>query len=141
MNILTEEQKQEMLDNFGRHLIKEVRDSSLLLSKNIINLETINPVMQKQYAVLTGISIEQQEALCNLLSETITDVIYSFFKMIEWHSDSMKLSLIKDGIEYDIVEISEEVGSEITFLDDDGWIQRFSEVGYPPIDISVFSEQ
>ena len=129
MSILTEEQKQEMLDEFGRCLINKVRDGSLRLSMDIATLITVNPGKREQYAVLSGLSFEQQEAVCDLLSETITDVIYRFIKMVEWRSDFIKLVLTKDGIEHNIVDVSEDVGSEICFLDDSGWIQRFSEVG------------
>ena len=128
MDALTKEQKKEMLDAFGERLVKK-RDVVLEIAMKIATQTTINPGKQKQYCALSGLSTEQQEAVCDLLSEVITNIIYSFFNMVEENAAMMKLVLIKNGTEYNMVDISEELGSEITFHDDSGWIQRFSKIG------------
>ena len=91
--------------------------------------KTVNPIKQNQYNALFGLSKEQKEVLCDLLSETITDTIYNFLDMFEAYSDSMQLLVNKDGVEYNLSKISEKMGGEIVFQDDDGWIQKFSRIG------------
>jgi len=129
MNNLTKEQKQTILDSFGKLVIEEVRDGALRVSMDIANQKTVNPIKLKQYNVLLNLSAEQQEAICDLLSETITDTIYRFLEMFEENTGKIKLNITKDGEEYDIVKISEKMGSEIACYDDTGWIQKFSKIG------------
>jgi len=129
MNNLTKEQKQTILDSFGKLVIEEVRDGALRVSMDIANQKTVNPIKLKQYNVLLNLSAEQQEAICDLLSETITDTIYRFLEMFEENTGKIKLNITKDGEEYDMVKISEKMGSEIACYDDTGWIQKFSKIG------------
>jgi len=102
MNNLTKEQKQTILDSFGKLVIEEVRDGALRVSMDIANQKTVNPIKLKQYNVLLNLSAEQQEAICDLLSETITDTIYRFLEMFEENTGKIKLNITKDGEEYDI---------------------------------------
>jgi hypothetical protein len=95
----------------------------------IAKCETVNPGKLEQYKVLSGLTEDQQEAVCDLLSETITDTIYRFLEMFEEYEDDIKLIVKKDGQEYDLVEVSEKMGSEIAAEDEDGWIQKFSKIG------------
>ena len=129
MDSLSKEQKQEILDIFGESLIENVRDGALRYSMDIVKLLTINPIKLKQYGVFSSLSDEQQEAICDLLSETITHTLYRFLEMFEDHSGKMKLIIINDQIEYNMTAISEKMGSEIACFEDDGWIQKFSEIG------------
>lgn len=119
----------KILDILGEPLVKEVRDGALSFSMNIAQYKTVNPVSLEYYKSLSDLSDEQKEAVCDLLSETITDTIYRFMKLFEENPEKFKMLIKKDGAEYDVVEISEDTGSEITFPDEDGWIQRFSEIG------------
>ena len=123
------EEKQEILDYFGSILIKHVRDTSLKIAMDIAESNTVNLIKQKQYEVLSSLSSKQKDAICDLLSETITATIYNFLDMFEVNEDKMRLLVLKDGIEYDLNEISEKMGGEITFMDEDGWIQKFSKIG------------
>ena len=113
MSNLTEEQKQTALDSFGKLVIEDVRDGVLKVSMDIANQLTANPIKQKQYGILSTLSDEQRESICDLLSETITDTIYRFLEMFEENTDKIKMSLICDGEEHDITLISEKMGSEI----------------------------
>ena len=123
------EQKKEMLDFFGKMLIEDVRDRSLDISMSIAKYETPNPVHCKRYECFSSLSEEQKEAICDLLSETITDTIYNFLTMFEYREEFIKLVITKDGVEYNLCDISEEIGAEITFMDEEGWIQKFSKIG------------
>ena len=127
--LLDYSQRLEILDVLGEPLVKDVRDGALNFAMRIAQYTTVNPVSLEYYKALSDLSEEQKEAVCDLLSETITDTIYRFMKLFEENPEQFKMLIKKDGVEYDVVEISEDTGSEITFPDEDGWIQRFSEIG------------
>ncbi|MGL5084517.1 MAG: hypothetical protein ACRC68_02145 [Clostridium sp.] len=129
MNNLSDEQRQYILDFFGSTLINHVRDISLTIAMDIATGKTVNPIKLKQYKALLSLSNEQEEAVCDLLSETITDTIYNFLDMFEANENKMKLLVISDGTEYDLNDVSEKMGGEITFDDEDGWIPKFSKIG------------
>ena len=129
MNNLNKDEKQSLLDIFGKILISEVRDRELKISMNIVMQTTVNNLDLERYKVFTNLNNEEKEAMCDLLSETITDTIYRFLEMFEDYSDIMELDLIQGDNKYDIKLISEKMGSEIACYEDDGWIQRFSKIG------------
>ena len=129
MSNLSNEQKEIILDCFGKLVIQNVRDRVLKLSMGIAKQSTINPVKLKQYSCLSGLTDQQQEAVCDLLSETITNVIYLFLEMFEENDDYLSL-IIKDGEKsYNMIDISEKMGSEIACYEENGWIQKFSTIG------------
>ena len=129
MNNLNKDEKRSLLDIFGKILISEVRDRALKISMNIVMQTTVNNLDLERYKVFTNLNNEEKEAMCDLLSETITDTIYRFLEMFEDYSDIMELDLIQGDNKYDIKLISEKMGSEIACYEDDGWIQRFSKIG------------
>ena len=129
MNNLDEKKKHELMDLLGELVIENVRDRALKFSMNIAKFNIANPVIIKKFQGLSDLTSEQQEAVCDLLSQTISDTIFRFLRMFDENCDSVRL-LINDGDrEYDIFELSEYLGSEIARLDEDGWIQNFSKVG------------
>lgn len=125
---LTDAQKQTILDSFGKILIADVRDGALFVSMGIVKRTTPNPVQLQRYSVLEGLNADQQEAICDLLSETITDTIYRFLEMFEENKPKMRLTVIQNGVEYDMSRVSEKMGSEIACYDE-GWIQKYSKIG------------
>jgi len=127
MEKLTWEQREEILDYFGKEAIIR-RDRVLEISMGIAKLTTVNNLKRKQYKSFTTLTEKQQEDMCDLLSETITDTIYEFLEMFEECEDKMELVIKKDGKEYDMTEVSEKMGSEIVDSED-GWIQKFSKTG------------
>lgn len=129
MDNLNNEEKQALLDKFGKLVISEVRDSSLKVSMDIVKQTTQNKLDLEKYKVFSNLTDEEKEKICDLLSATITDTIYNFLKMIEDYSDEMELDLIDGENKYDMKFISEEMGSEIACYDEEGWIQRFSDIG------------
>lgn len=129
MNNLSMNQKKEIMDAFGELVITDVRDSSLKIAMDIVKRTTANQVKINQYADLADLSVEEQESICDLLSETVTDVIYRFLEAFEENSDKIKLYYNYNGTDYDLTQFSEKMGSEIACFEDDGWIQKFSELG------------
>lgn len=128
MKNLNKEERQTLLDIFGKTLISEVRDRTLNISMNIVMQTTANKLDREQYKIFSKLTDEEKEKICDLLSVTITDTIYRFLEMFEVHSDIMELDLINGDNKYDIKLISEKLGSEIACYEDDGWIQRFSNI-------------
>lgn len=128
MENLTFEQKQEITDYFGK-MVVDFRDITLDIAMKYSTGQSVNPIKAEQYIILSSLSSEQREAVCDLLSETITATIFNFLDMFEANSDKIKLLVLKDGAEYDLNSVSEKMGGEIAFEDEDGWIQKFSKVG------------
>jgi len=129
MDKLRIEQKREVLDYFGEYVVREVRDRALKVSMDIASGTTVNPVKREQYMAISSLSNVQKNNVCDLLSETITDTIYLFLEMVEENHDKMQIYITKDSQKYDMLEISEKMGSEIACYGDDGWIQKFSRIG------------
>ncbi len=96
---------------------------------DIVKKKTSNPIKIKQYKELEGLTPLQQEAVCDLLSETVTDTIYRFMEMFDHHSSNMKITVKYEENDYDLLQLSEVMGSEIACFDEDGWIQKFSKIG------------
>ena len=128
MSYFCKEPQKDILDSFGKVVIGDVRDGTLQLSMNIARGETPNAIKLEQYRVLFDLTDEQREAVCDLLSENTTDTIYRFLEMFEEYPDKMKLIIKHDGQEFDMVQISKKMGSEIACYEDEGWIQRFSKI-------------
>jgi hypothetical protein len=128
MEKLTWVQREEILDYFGKEAIVR-RDRTLEISMSIAKRTTVNTLKKEKYKSFSTLTEKQQEDMCDLLSETITDTIYEFLEMFEECEDKMELIIKKDGKEYNMVEISEKMGSEIACYEDDGWIQKFSKIG------------
>jgi len=122
-------QRLKILDEFGEILINTVRDHSLKMSMSYATGKSVNQIKANQYNVLSQLSEEQKEKVNDLLSETITDVIFEFLHMIDENPDKMELIIKKDGVQYNYCDLTEHAGSEIACFEDDGWIQRFSKIG------------
>lgn len=86
--------RKRLMDDFGEILISNVRDEALKIAMDIVMKKTKNPVKIEQYKSISELTEEQQEAVCDLLSETVTDVIYRFLEMFEENEDKMEISLI-----------------------------------------------
>lgn len=129
MDNMSKEEKQEILDFFGKIVILNVRDRALKISMDIVQQKTLNPVKVSQYEGIAGLTSLQKEAVCDLLSETVTDTIYRFMEMFEQNSSKMKIVVKYEGKDFDLSQLSEAMGSEIACFDEDGWIQKFSKIG------------
>lgn len=124
-------EREELLYILGEKVVIDVIDNSLYTPLEIIKYNTINPVYLENYKALSTLSIEQQEKGCKLLFDTVIHIIFNFFRMVSdyYCDDNIELHIIikKDGKEYDMFDISEEMGSEVAYSGDEGWIQKFSK--------------
>lgn len=129
MKSLTSEQRQALTDRIGEVIIREARDGALRRAMRIAKYETPNTDDLERYKALSALTKEQQEAVCDLLSSTVTDTIFSFLETVENYPERMELVIIKDGERYNMADVSWQMGSEIACFEDDGWIQKFSDIG------------
>jgi len=124
-----ESERTKLLDEFGSMLIREVRDYCLMSGMKTVAGQMRGPKSMEIGNKLAHLSAEDKKVIIELLSWTITDTIYELLHTLGY-SDQTKLLVIDNGVEYDIKDIDEEVGAEITFLEN-GWIQRFSKIDWP----------
>lgn len=124
---MTKEQKKQITDEVGKIIIENVRDRSLTHSLQIAQGETKNQLKRRQYSTLNELNDKQTEAVCNLLSETVTDTIYNFLELFEEHNELLRMMVIHEATELDMCQISEKMGSEIAY--EEGWIKAFSKIG------------
>ncbi len=119
--------KEKALNYFGKCVIEEVYDRALSGAKRIVKRTTPNHMDLEQYDVFSEFSQEQQEKVCDLLAETVMDTIYRFLEMVEEHDNEFKICVEMNKVEYNLIDISEKMGSEIADIDD-GWISQFSQI-------------
>jgi len=128
MNELSYQQKKALLDTIGEKVVN-FRDRSLRMSMTYATGQSVNKVKEKQYEILSNLTDEEREKIYDLLSETITDTIYNFFEMFEENRENMKLIIMKDEEEYNMMDVTEKMGGEMVMSTEDGWISKFSKVG------------
>ena len=126
---MNESEKSMLLDEFGKLIVGEVRDYCLTSGIKTVEGKMRSPERVAIGEKLRHLSAEDKNIIIELLSLTITDTIYELLHTLGY-SAQVKLLIVDNGNEYDIKDIDEEVGAEITFLEN-GWIQRFSKVEWP----------
>ena len=111
---------ENILDEFGKILIKEVRDNVVNAMNERIDGERKGitaQLIQKKIAILNN---EQIEILKWLIPEIVDFSLDSMLFMFEGHPD---LQLVFQGV--DLKEVSDGLSGEL--YTEDGWIQKFSE--------------
>ncbi len=118
----------EALDFFGEKVIAEVWDVVLRHSFQDITGKSPNTQQTEKYKALQTLNPEQKEVIKELLLETVTDTVFELLNMFG-RADQLKLTIFKEGQEFDYNELSEHTGSEI-LPDPDGtdWITKFSKL-------------
>lgn len=119
---LTVKEKQILLDQFGKRVIEHVRDVSFKMAMDIAKGKSTNTIKGDQYSSHLKTFWDGNELVYVLLSETITDTIYNFLDVFEVYSDEMNLYVLYEDGEYVLSRISEKLGGEIAFQDEDWWI-------------------
>ncbi len=121
--------KECILDYFGRCVIEEVYDRALYGAKRTLELTTKNSMVLEKYSIFSELTQEQKKKLYELITETTVDIIYRFLEMIEEHDDEFKIIVERGNNNYSLTDISEKMGSEIADVDyEEGWIKRFSKI-------------
>ena len=111
---------ENILDEFGKILITEVRDGTIDSMNKMIDgtmKGTTAKLIRKKIAILNN---EQIEILKWLIPEIVDFSLDSMLFMFEGHPD---LQLVFQGV--DLKEVSDGLSGEL--YTEDGWIQKFSE--------------
>lgn len=118
--------REEILDEFGKLLIQELRDTSIDEMNNIINGRSKAPVNIELFKKLENFSSDQISILNEFVVKAIDKELHNTLFMIENYAE--KLSLVyRDENEAGIslTEISDGLSGEL--YTEDGWIERFSK--------------
>ena len=111
---------EDVLNEFGKILITEVRDGTIDSMNKMIDgtmKGTIAKLIRKKISILDK---EQIEVLKWLIPEIVDFSLDSMLFMFEGHPD---LQLVFQGV--DLKEVSDGLSGEL--YTEDGWIQKFSE--------------
>ena len=111
---------ENILDEFGKILITEVRDGTIDSMNKMIDgtmKGTIAKLIRKKISILDK---EQIEVLKWLIPEIVDFSLDSMLFMFEGHPD---LQLVFQGV--DLKEVSDGLSGEL--YTEDGWIQKFSK--------------
>ena len=111
---------EDVLNEFGKILITEVRDGTIDSMNKMIDgtmKGTIAKLIRKKISILDK---EQIEILKWLIPEIVDFSLDSMLFMFEGHPD---LQLVFQGV--DLKEVSDGLSGEL--YTEDGWIQKFSK--------------
>lgn len=121
--------KKELLEKFGRILIKDVRDEVLEKNDLIASGQMGGKENQEIYEKIRDLDEKEKELIRQFAKQAIDSTIHHFLWMIEQNE------------EYDLVKYNKDKSETISLRDtsdglcgelytEEGWIERFSK--YPP---------
>ncbi|ARN84928.1 hypothetical protein [Candidatus Nucleicultrix amoebiphila] len=121
--------KKELLEKFGRILIKDVRDEVLEKNDLIASGQMGGKENQEIYEKIRDLDEKEKEFIRQFAKQAIDSTIHHFLWMIEQNE------------EYDLVKYNKDKSETISLRDtsdglcgelytEEGWIERFSK--YPP---------
>ena len=117
----TVKSNQEILDNYGRLLVRKCFDNQLRFIMN--DLKDLSET--KGYENLfSGMSAIQKKEMEHYTYSMLKGALFDFLRIFE-EDDEYKLYYEKDGQRVDLKEISEMLKAEPII--ETGWIARFSE--------------
>ncbi len=118
--------KKEVLNEFGKILIHEVRDTVYRHFLKVIEGEMKSPSSIKIQKNLSDISPEQLELVKDTIRSTLDSSLHYFLWMIE-QEDNFDLVAIKDNNSVSLREISDGLSGELH--GENGWVAKYSK--YP----------
>lgn len=119
---------EDVLDEFGKLLVKSVRDEVLgkygMIMDGTVKSARADEI-RRQLKAFGDIEIQRVQ---NVLSHVVDDVIHSTLWMLEQNEDKLELA-VRDvtGSPRNLVSASDGLAGEL--YSEDGWIARFS--GHP----------
>ncbi len=114
----------EILDEFGRKVVKAVYDDNLRYLKQIISNTTKWGQGKEFIEAFDSVPLPEKETLFKFYNEQIRTGIFSFLSIFE-NDENFKLVYEKNGVQVDLNEISEMLKAEPII--ENGWIDRFSD--------------
>ncbi|MGP4672502.1 hypothetical protein ACSV5N_11125 [Agrobacterium salinitolerans] len=113
------------LDTFGRLLMKDVRDQTILEYDGMVSGKINSISGKKLRALLDQFDQDQREAIKSIILTQIDGAIHNFLWLIEKGGDSSFPVVLNGGIPpVDLATASDGLTGEL--YSDEGWIARYS---------------
>jgi GH25 family lysozyme M1 (1,4-beta-N-acetylmuramidase) len=122
--------KKDILDKFGKYLIREVRDRTLEINELIMQGNMGSRENQALYKLTENLSDEIKVIINKYILKNVDSTLHYFLWLIEQHDD-LDLTYYTDEQKlspYSLKEISDGLCGEL--YTEDGWIAKYSQ--YPP---------
>ena len=116
--------KQEILNEFGKILVENTYDDGIKYFKQILNYNTKWGHGKDYSDMFNRLENEDQKILQDYLHESFSTMLFSFMKIFE-ESEKFRLMYKQEGESIDLNELSEMLKSEPII--EGGWIERFSK--------------
>ncbi len=114
----------EILDDFGKEVVRNVFDDNYRYSKNILFDNTKWGEGKEFTEVFNKLSSEDKTVISKYFSESLKTTIFSFLSIFE-ENDQFKLYYEEGQEKVNLADISEMLKGEPII--ENGWIDRFSE--------------
>lgn len=118
------ETNKEILDEFGKIVVKSVFDDNFSYLKQILEGKTKWNQGEKYTNVFQKLEIEDRKIIEEFFSEYLKTNIFSFLSIFEDY-DKFKIIYENNNQKVNLVEISEMLKAEPII--ENGWIERFSK--------------
>jgi len=115
----------EKIDVFGSNLMNSVRDRSIKRVDDILLGDVKAKSLIELHQSLKSFDSHQIDSIRTVIIETIDNVIFNTLSMLEENRNNLKLQILDQGIDTNLVDISDGLPGEL--FSDDGWIARFSK--------------
>ena len=115
---------QQILDEFGKHVVQDTFDSSYGSILEIINDTCPNLLLKETSILFQRFNNEEKELIKKYLFETISGTLHDFLRIFE-ENEQFKLIYEEGETQVDLNKISEMLKAEPII--EGGWIERFSK--------------
>ena len=112
----------EVLNEFGEMFVKETRDRSIREMNWIIDGSAKAPSLLELSKQVQLFSDEQKVVLRKVLLRAIDKALFYIMITPEQHEAYVKMTITKDGKTYNLPEISDGLGGQLSM-----WIEDYSE--------------
>jgi len=118
--------KKEVLENFGKILMSEVRDESIEQYEMIVAGRLKSARALVQHKKLSSFNKDQQAIIREMMVDTVDGVLHFFLCMLEQHEEDIDLNIAVSGtaLKENIKDLSDGLEGEL--YTEDGWIAQFS---------------
>ena len=117
-------EKNDILSDLGKIIIREVYDDGLKFFKELKNNQTKWNIGKEYSDVINKLTENDQEILFKYVEQTIRTTLFGFLGIFE-ENEEFKLIYEENGIQKNLVEISEMLKAELII--ENGWIDKFSK--------------
>ena len=112
----------EVLNEFGEMFVKETRDGAIREMNWIIDGSVKAPSLLELSKQVQLFSDEQKVTLRKVVIDAINNTLFKVITMPEQHEEYVKMTITKDGKTYNLPEISDGLGGQLSM-----WIEDYSE--------------